>query len=72
MLYKYFFAFSRCFQSKGGQAALYVEAAPEEVPGYRPMAEISYDLQPLKKGSGYNPNEGMSNFMFKYNTIKCI
>lgn len=47
----------RCFQSRGGQAALYVEAATEPTV-YKPMAEFAYDLQSLPKGKGYDPNEG--------------
>lgn len=46
----------RCFQSRGGQAALYVEAATEPTI-YKPMAEFAYDLQALPKGKGYDPNE---------------
>ncbi|XP_014275845.1 meteorin-like protein [Halyomorpha halys] len=47
----------RCFQSRGGQAALYVEAATDEVVAHRPVAEFAYDLQPLPKGKVYDPNE---------------
>lgn len=47
----------RCFQSRGGQAALYVEAASEDAAARRSVAEFAYDLQPLPKGKGYDPNE---------------
>ncbi|XP_024080523.1 meteorin-like protein [Cimex lectularius] len=46
----------RCVLSRGGQVALYVEAA-EEPSLTKQTIEFAYDLQPLKKGSVYDPNE---------------
>lgn len=50
--------FSRCFNSKNGQAAIYVEATVEDNVKKR-IAEIQYDLQALPRGiKGYDPTEG--------------
>lgn len=47
----------RCFQSKKGQAAIYVEAI-EGDEMLRRVAEFEYDLEPLPRGKGYDPVEG--------------
>ncbi|CAH0548044.1 unnamed protein product [Brassicogethes aeneus] len=47
----------RCFNSKKGQAAIYVEATQEQSILKR-VSEMDYDLQPLPEGSkGYDPTE---------------
>lgn len=53
-----FLCFSRCFNSKYGQAAIYVEAIEADSVIKR-TATIDYDLQPLPRGArGYDPTEG--------------
>lgn len=48
----------RCFHSRGGQAALYVEAATATSTFPRQVAEFSYDLEPLpRNGGSYDPAE---------------
>lgn len=47
----------RCFQSKKGQSAIYVEAM-EGDEMLRRVAEFEYDLEPLPRGKGYDPVEG--------------
>ena len=48
----------RCFNSKNGQAAIYVEAADVDAVTKR-VAEVDYDLQALPKGvRGFDPTEG--------------
>jgi hypothetical protein len=50
---------ARCFQSRGGQAALYVEATSSRGVIQRQVVAFSYHLQPLPKGrSYYDPEEG--------------
>lgn len=51
----------RCFQSKHGQAAIYVEATDSD-PVTRRVADFEYDLQPLPRGKGYDPAEGNNRF----------
>ncbi|XP_073976997.1 meteorin-like protein [Rhodnius prolixus] len=46
----------RCVQSRGGQVALYVEAA-EETSVQKQIAEFAYDLQSLPKDASYDPYE---------------
>ncbi|KAF2880864.1 hypothetical protein ILUMI_25309 [Ignelater luminosus] len=47
----------RCFQSRNGQAALYIEATGSDTMRKR-VAEIEYDLQPLPRGTRvYDPTE---------------
>ncbi|KAF6201756.1 hypothetical protein GE061_004151 [Apolygus lucorum] len=46
----------RCVQSRGGQVALYVEGSGEH-PIHRNLVDISYDLEPIAKGSIYDPLE---------------
>nr|XP_022912436.1 meteorin-like protein [Onthophagus taurus] len=47
----------RCFNSKNGAVALYVEASDPDSVDKR-VADIEYDLQPLPKGAtGYDPSE---------------
>lgn len=49
----------RCFQSRGGQAALYVEAATSKSDFTKEVASITYDLQALPRGgAAYDPTEG--------------
>ncbi|GLV35023.1 hypothetical protein CBL_09503 [Carabus blaptoides fortunei] len=47
---------TRCFQSKHGQAAIYVEATDSD-PVTRRVADFEYDLQPLPRGKAYDPAE---------------
>lgn len=48
----------RCFSSKNGQVAIYVEATQGQSVNKR-TSEIEYDLQPLPKGvNGYDLTEG--------------
>lgn len=48
----------RCFNSKNGQAAIYVEATDIDSFTKR-VAEIEYDLQPLPRGvHSFDPTEG--------------
>jgi diacylglycerol kinase (ATP) len=50
---------ARCFLSREGQAALYVEAISAQGAIQRQVAAFSYDLQPLPKGrSYYDSQEG--------------
>ena len=51
---------ARCFQSRDGQAALYVEAISSRHNIQKEVAAFSYNLQPLPKGkSYYDCEEGM-------------
>jgi len=51
---------ARCFQSRDGQAALYVEAISSRHNIQKEVAAFSYNLQPLPKGkSYYDSQEGM-------------
>ena len=51
----------RCFQSRGGQAALYVEAASSKTDFKKEVASLTYDLEPLPRGgASYDPTEGES------------
>jgi hypothetical protein len=55
----------RCFNSKNGQAAIYVEAADVDAVTKR-VAEFEYDLQALPKGvRGFDPTEGESVKVYK-------
>lgn len=47
----------RCFQSKNGQAAIYVEANDADDIKRR-VADIEYDLELMPRGKGYDPAEG--------------
>lgn len=48
---------SRCFNSKNGQAAIYVEAVPDDNFSKR-VADFEYDLQALPRGAkGFDPTE---------------
>lgn len=48
---------SRCFNSKNGQAAIYVEAIPDDNFSKR-IADFEYDLQALPRGAkGFDPTE---------------
>ncbi|XP_018330714.1 meteorin-like protein [Agrilus planipennis] len=48
----------RCFQSKNGQAAIYIEAIDNDIVTKR-VVELDYDLQPLPKGKRtYDSFEG--------------
>lgn len=50
--------FCRCFNSKNGKVAIYVEATDDSSFKKR-ISEIEYDLQPLPRGSkGFDPSEG--------------
>lgn len=52
---------ARCFQSRHGQAALYVEAISSRGDIQKQVAAFSYNLQPLPRGrSYYDAQEGMS------------
>lgn len=54
----FFQLFSRCFTTKTGVVAMYVEAMHSEGVEKK-TSEILYDLQPILKGSrAYDPNEG--------------
>ncbi|XP_069685315.1 meteorin-like protein [Periplaneta americana] len=44
---------ARCFQSRDGQAALYVEATSSRSVIHKQVAAFSYDLQPLPRGRSY-------------------
>jgi hypothetical protein len=49
----------RCFQSRGGQAALYVEAATYKTDFTKEVATLTYDLMALPRGgAAYDPTEG--------------
>ena len=49
----------RCFQSRGGQAALYVEAASSKTDFTKEVASLTYDLEALPRGgAAYDPTEG--------------
>jgi hypothetical protein len=49
----------RCFHSRGGQAALYVEAATSKTDFTKEVASLTYDLEPLPRGAAaYDPSEG--------------
>jgi diacylglycerol kinase (ATP) len=49
----------RCFQSRGGQAALYVEAATSKTDFTKEVASLTYDLTALPRGgAAYDPTEG--------------
>jgi len=51
---------ARCFQSRDGQAALYVEAISSRHTILKEVAAFSYNLQPLPNGkSYYDSQEGM-------------
>lgn len=57
--------FFRCFQSRNGHAALYIEAIDTDTMIKR-VAEIEYDLQPLPSGTNfYDVTEGIHHFIFK-------
>lgn len=43
----------RCFQSRNGQAAIYVEAVDSRRLFKKEVAGFSYDLQPIPRGSSY-------------------
>ncbi|PSN49762.1 Meteorin-like protein, partial [Blattella germanica] len=48
----------RCFHSRGGQAALYVEAATSKTDFTKQVASLTYDLEALPRGgSAYDPSE---------------
>jgi len=47
----------RCFQSRGGQAALYVEATQAETFFKKQVAEFAYDLEPMPRGKMFDPYE---------------
>lgn len=48
----------RCFQSRGGQAALYVEAASSKTDFKKEVASLTYDLEALPRGgAAYDPTE---------------
>jgi diacylglycerol kinase (ATP) len=49
----------RCFHSRGGQAALYVEAAISKTDFTKEVASLTYDLEALPRGAAaYDPSEG--------------
>ncbi|PNF26546.1 Meteorin-like protein, partial [Cryptotermes secundus] len=48
----------RCFHSRGGQAALYVEAATSKTDFTKEVASLTYDLEALPRGAAaYDPSE---------------
>lgn len=56
----------RCFQSKNGQVAIYVEATESDTV-HRRVADIEYDLQPLPRGGKvYDPAEGKHQMLILY------
>ena len=56
----------RCFNSKNGQAAIYIEATDEKSFD-RQVTEIDYDLQQLPKHYyGYDSSEGKIFILLKY------
>ncbi|GLH02909.1 Meteorin-like protein [Gryllus bimaculatus] len=53
---------ARCFRSRGGQAALYVESVPAPPGDFgKRVMSFTYDLEPLPRGAkGYDPAERIS------------